>query len=151
MAKSKRKHGRRKRGKGRRKKRSAKRRNTKKLFVKKQFKKAIAQLHRMRPVKQREAIVGASNRFIRDISGFMNRIRKQPHLVKSPHQRILKKHRRKLRKLVNAKTPINAKRAILYQHVGGQLISVLVPIIVALIGAGGSIGGSAVAATMMKN
>ena len=153
MAKSKRKHGPKRRRK-RQWKSPVKRRNTKKLSVKKQFKKAIAHLRQMKPAKQRAAVVGASNMFIRDVSSFMKRLRNKPHLVKPAHQKVLKRHKQKLKKLVNAKTPIYKKRLILYQHggqIGGQFISILLPIILAAIGAGGTIGGSAVAATIMKN
>ena len=146
MSKSKKKHGGKKRGK-----RHLKKRSIKKLFVKKQFKSAMTQLRRMSPAKQKAAMVGASDKFIKDISQFVKRIRKKPHLVKPSHQKLLKRYKHKLRSLVHAKTPVNKKRLILYQHVGGQLIAVLVPIICAIVGAGGTIGGSAVAAKIMKN
>ena len=151
MAKSKRKYGRKKsRGrKGRRKKRSGgKKRQTRKVAVKRQFKQALARLRRMTPVKQREAILGSSSRFINDITNFMKKIRHKAHLVKPSHRRILKRHKKKLQKLVHPKTTVRRKRLILSQK--GGFISILLPIIVALIGAGGSIGAGAVGAAIMK-
>ena len=149
MAKSKRKYGRKKRGKGRRKRRSGgKKRLTRKIHVKKQFKQALARLRRMTPVKQREAVWGASNVFVNDVVNFMKKIRHKGHLVKPSHRKILKRHRLKLRKLVHPKTSMHRKRMILSQK--GGFLSILLPIIVALIGAGGGIGAAAVSAKIMK-
>lgn len=133
--------------KGGRKRRS-KKRYGKKMQIKRQFKNAISRLHRMRPVKQRAAVVGASDKFIRDVSSFLSRIRKKGHLVKPSHRRILKKHKKKLRKLVHAKTPMHMKRLILSQK--GGIIPALIPIIVALIGAGGSVAAGATSAAILR-
>lgn len=119
-----------------------------KIPVKQKFAKAIVTLRRMKPTKQRTAVIAASNEFIRDISGFLNKIRRSPHLVKASHRRILKKHQKKLQKLVHAKTPIATKRLILSQK--GGIIPFLIPVIVALLGAGGSIAGAATSAAILK-
>ena len=125
------------------------RRYSKKVKVKKQFKNAMTRLRRMTPLKQRTAVVGASNQFIRDVSGFLSKIRKKGHLLKPSHRNILKRHKKKLRKLVNAKTPIHMKRLILSQK--GGIAPLLIPIIVAAIGAGGGVAASATHAAIMKN
>ena len=116
--------------------------------VKKKFATAMSQLKRMKPAKQRSSVVGASNEFIRDVSNFMTRVRKQPHLVKASHRNILKRHSEKLRKLVHAKTSMNNKRLILSQK--GGIIPALIPVICALIGAGGGIAGAATSAAIIK-
>lgn len=131
-----------------RRRKYGKKRNSKKLQVKKQFKDAMARLHRMIAVKQRAAVVGASDKFIRDVTSFMLKIRKKGHLIKPSHRNILKRNRIKLRKLVNATTPVSMKRLILSQK--GGIIPALIPIIVALIGAGGGIAASATGAAVMR-
>ena len=118
------------------------------IRVKQKFAKAMSQLKRMKAAKQRSSVVGSSNEFIRDVSNFMSRVRKQPHLVKASHRNILKRHSKKLRKLVHAKTPINSKRLILSQK--GGIIPALIPVICALIGAGGGIAGAATSAAIIK-
>lgn len=133
------------------KKRVVKKKNRKsvpKIFVKQKFVNAMKRLKQMKAKKQRSAILGASNEFIRDVSGFMNKLRKQPHFVKSKHRNVLNKHRLKLRKLIHAKTPLEDKRLILSQT--GGIIPALVPIICALIGAGGGIAGAATSAAIVK-
>ena len=121
----------------------------KKLKVKKQFKDAMTRLRRMTPLKQRASVVGASNQFIRDLSSFLSKIRNAGHLLKASHRNTLRKHKKKLRKLVNAKTPIHMKRLILSQR--GGIAPFLIPIIVAAIGAGGSIGAAATHAAIAKS
>lgn len=135
----------------RRKKRQPKkgRRNGKKIPVKKKFAQAISRLQRMKAKNQRSAVVGASNEFIRDVSGFMNKMRRRPDLVKTSHRKILKRHGKKLQSLVHAKTPLNRKRLILVQK--GGIFPALIPIIVALIGAGGGIGAAATSAAIIRS
>ena len=123
-------------------------RKGKKIIVKKKFMRAITQLRRMKPKRQRSSVVGASNEFIRDVSGIMNKMRHRPDLVKSSHRKILKRHSKKLRSLIHAKTPINKKRLILVQR--GGIFPALIPVIVALIGAAGGIGGAATSAAILK-
>ena len=120
----------------------------KKLKVKKQFKDAITRLRRMTPVKQRASVVGSSNQFIRDVSSFLSKIRNAGHLLKASHRNTLRRHKKKLRKLVSANTPIHMKRLILSQK--GGIAPFLIPIIVAAIGAGGSIGAAATHAAITK-
>ncbi len=120
-----------------------------KIKVNRKFLNAVSRLKRMKPLKQRAAAVGASNAFIRDVSGFFKRIRKQGHLVRPSHRKILRRHRKKLQKLVQAKTPINTKRLILSQK--GGILPALIPIIVALIGAGGTVAGAATTAAILKH
>ena len=125
-------------------------RKSRKVKVKQRFRNAIKQLHRMNPVKQRVKVVGASNAFIRDVTGFLKKIRNKGHLVTKPaHHRVLKKHRQKLKKLVNPKTSLDMKRMILSQK--GGIVPALIPIFVALIGAGGGIAASATHAAVMKS
>ena len=114
----------------------------------------MQKLNRMSPAKRRLATIGASNVFIRDVSNAVKKIRTRPHLVKgAKHRQVLKKHRNKLRRLVNPRVSINKKRRILTQ-VGG-IVPLLIPVIVAAIGAAGTtaagIGGAAVHAAISKS
>ena len=84
-----------------------------KILVKRKFVNAMKKLKGMKASKQRTAVLGASTEFIRDVSGLMSKLRKQPQLVNTSQRKVLKTHRSKLRKLIHAKTPINNKRLIL--------------------------------------
>ena len=123
-----------------------------KLFSSK-FRRATLKLNRMSAEKRRVAALTASNSFIRDVSNAMAKLRTRPHLVKGSHKKILKRHRKKLQALVNPKVSIVRKRLILNQK--GGIISALIPIIVAAIGATGTaaagIGGAAVHAAISKS
>ena len=123
-----------------------------KLFSSK-FKQAALKLNGMSAERRRLATVSASNSFIRDVSSAMSKLRKRPHLVKSAHQKVLRKHRKKLQQLVNPKVSIAKKRLILTQK--GGIIPALIPVIVAAIGALGTatagIGGAAVHAAISKS
>ena len=132
-----------------RKPKKSKKAHGKRPQFKNKFKKAVFRLHRMTPLTQRTKVVGASDEFIRDISGFMSKIRKRPDLVKASHRKTLQKHKTALKKLIHAKTPIGAKRLILSQK--GGIIPALIPIIAAIIGTTGSVGASAVHAAIVKS
>ena len=118
------------------------------MKVKGKFKDAISRLKRMNPINQRNAALASSDEFIRDISGLFSKVRGRPDLLKAQHRNVLKRHRLKLKKLVHAKTPVSTKRLILAQK--GGILPLLVPIITALIGAGGAIGGAATHAAISK-
>ena len=121
------------------------------LTVPKQFKRAMFRLRGMNPLRQKNIISGASNRFIKDLSNTMKKLRTLPHLVNSRYKQILKRNKQKLRKLISVKTPIQKKRKILSQKGGAIVSSILVPIICAAIAAGGGITGSAVHAKVLKS
>ena len=116
------------------------------LQVKTKFKRAVMSLRRMKANNQRQAVAGASNAFIKDVSSVMNRIRNNPHTVSAKHKKVIKRHRKLLRKLVNKNTSIAAKRKILLQK--GGIVPFLIPIICASIGAAGSVAGAAVASAV---
>ena len=132
-----------------RRSKKSKKAHGKRLQYKNKFKKAVFRLHRMTPLTQRSKVVGASDEFIRDVSGFMSKIRKRPELVKASHRKTLQKHKKVLKKLIHAKTPIATKRLILSQK--GGIIPALIPIIAAIVGAAGSIGASAAHAAILKH
>ena len=118
--------------------------------VNKRFHEAIKRLHRMNPKRRNTVIAGSSNEFIRDFSNAMQKIRKQPHLVAAKHKKKLQRHKRKLRQLVNSRTPIHVKRRLITQKGGFIFSTILVPLIAAAIGAAGTVAGSAVGAAVMK-
>lgn len=121
----------------------------KKLKVKRKFANAMLRMRKMKRAKQRTLVEGASNEFIRDVSGFIKRVRHRPDLVKGSHRKVLRRHKKKLQRLIHAKTPIKKKRRILLQK--GGIIPALIPIICAIIGAGGAVGAGAASAAIMKN
>lgn len=132
--------------------RKYKRKTTRKgsrIRVKRKFNNAMRRLHRLKGAQQRVLVKGASNEFIRDVSGFLKKIRGKSHLVKSArHRNTLKRHRKKLQKLVHAKTPLDKKRKILLQR--GGIAPLLIPIIVAIIGAGGGVASAATHAAISR-
>ena len=119
-----------------------------KLLVNHKFYHAIKKLKRLKAKQQRATVSGASNDFINDITKTLKRMRSQPSMVTDKHRKILKKHRNKLRRLVHAKTTMKVKRRILMQK--GGFISILVPIISAIIAAAGGIGAAATSAAIIK-
>lgn len=131
------------------KKRNGKRGKSGKLLVNLKFYHAIKKLRRLKAKQQRATVNGASNEFINDITKTLKRMRSQPTMVSDKHRKILKKHRTKLRRLVHAKTGMKIKRRILMQR--GGFISILVPIISAIIAAAGGIGAAATSAAIIKN
>ena len=120
----------------------------KKIPIKKHFALAMKKLRKLNASGQRAAVVGSSNAFIKDVTRFFKNIRKKPALVKAAHRKVLRKHSKSLRKLIHAKTPVHEKRLILVQK--GGIFPALVPIIIALIGAGGTVAGAATTAAIMK-
>jgi hypothetical protein len=130
-------------------KKVVKRKHAQKIAVKEKFLNAMKRLKSMKKGKQSATVLTASNEFIRDVSGFMSKIRKRGQLVNSKHRKVLSKHAKNLRKLIHAKTPVESKRLILSQR--GGILPALIPIICALIGAGGGIAGAATSAAIIKN
>ena len=126
-----------------------KRRRSGKLLVKQKFYSAIKKLHRLKANQQRAAVSGASKEFLDDISKTLRRLKTVPHILSAKHKNTLKRHRQKLRRLVHAKTPTNTKRRILMQK--GGFISILVPILSAIIAAAGGIGAAATSAAIIKS
>lgn len=123
--------------------------NKNRIPVKSKFRKAVSNLKRLSARKQREAIGSSSNEFIRDMSSFLTRIRKKPQLVNAKQRKVLQRHRTKLRKIINKRTPMSEKRRLLTQK--GGIAPLLIPIITAIIGAAGGIGASAAGAAIMKS
>ena len=119
------------------------------LNVKKKFANAMFRMRKMKRGRQRTLVQGASNEFIRDVSSFLTRVRRRPDLVKGSHRKVLRRHKKKLQRLIHAKTPIKKKRQILIQK--GGIIPALIPIICAVIGAGGAVGAGAASAAIMKS
>ena len=103
----------------------------------------------MKRASQKILTQGASKEFIRDVSNFLKRVRQRPDLVKGSHRKTLQRHRKKLRRLIHANTPIEKKRQILLQK--GGIIPALIPIICAVIGACGAVGAGAASAAIMKS
>ena len=129
------------------------RRNVKndKIIVKRKLFNALHSLRRMKTKDQRLRTRMASSEFIKDIANVMRRIRTRPELVKSTrHRKVLTKHKKLLQKIVSKKSSPEQQRKLLLQKRGG-FIQFLIPILCAVIGAGGSIGAAAVGAKVMKS
>ena len=96
-----------------------------------------------------KVVAGASNEFIRDISKHISKLRNKPHLVKnSKHRKTLKKHQKKLRRLINSKVGVKSKRTILFMK--GGIFPLLIPIISAAIGAAGSVAAAGTSAAILR-
>lgn len=134
------------------------------IHKKQKFTNAIRHLKKMSPKRQREIVWKSSNKFIKDFSDVLSKLRNHPEMVSAKHRKQLSQHQDKLRKLVNKKTPIAQKRAILAQdgtHAKrsmslkssgqkGGVFPLLIPVITALIGAGGAIAAGATTAAVAK-
>lgn len=122
--------------------------------TKAKFAGAMRRLKGMTKAKQKAAIHGASNEFIRDMTSYLKKLKKRPDLIKNAtHRKLVRKHRKKLQKFIHANTTIHQKRNILTQKGGqvGGFITALVAIICAAIGAAGSIGAAATSAAISKS
>ena len=119
-----------------------------KIRIKSKFADAVKRLKRMSQSRQKSSILRASDEFIRDMCSFIQQLKHRPDLVKSSHRKTLKRHRKKLRKLIHAKTPILEKRVMLTQR--GGFFPFLIPIIVASITGAASIGAAATSAAIIK-
>ena len=139
----------RKNGKGKRKTFRKNGQSKRKILVKRKFFNAVQALRKMKPKEQRKRTQNASKEFIDDITTFLKRLRRMPHLVKNRHRKVLKKLGKSLRKLVNKGTSVESRRKILLQR--GGIIPFLIPIICASIGAAGAVGASAAGAAIMKS
>lgn len=125
-------------------KRKVKRRtSTKRRRVRRTQKRGTKFLHTLRRLKalnasQRQQAMGiANNKFIRDFSKAVKKLRSQKNMSPSLRKR-LKKHTSELRKLAGNKTALNTKRQILSQR-GGFL-----PLLLAALPAVGSIIGGVI-------
>ena len=116
--------------------------------VKSKFKRAIRQLMKMDKGRQRQVVRSANNEFIKDFASTVGKLRYKPQLVSEQNARKLQRHRRKLRVLADSRASIKRKRRVLNQT--GGIAPFLIPIIAAGIGAGGSIGASAVHAAISR-
>lgn len=120
------------------------------IQVKKKFRHAMLKMRRMSRQQQRKIVTGSSTEFIKDMSKFLSKLRTKAYLVKSSkHRRQLKRHKHKLRHLVNPSIPIEKKRKILLMK--GGIAPFLIPIICASITAAGGVGAAATSAAIMKS
>ena len=124
--------------------------NSANVKIKDKFKKAMFKLRRFKRQNQRLTVARASREFINDISQYLKKIQTRPHLVKNKkHRQTLKKHRGKLRRLVDPHLSTEKKRQILLMK--GGIVPFLIPIICASIGAAGSVGAAATSAAILKS
>lgn len=129
--------------------------NKHRIPTKPKFVNAMMRLKGMSKAQQKAVLHGASNEFIRDMSSYLQKLKKRPELIKHPaHRKLLKRHRAKLRKLVHAKTSLRQKRAILTQRggqIGGAIAAAIIAIVCASIGAAGTVGAAATSAAILKS
>ena len=96
----------------------------------------MSKLRQLKKKYQRARVSKASDEFIQDVSEFMKKLKSRRDLVKNTaDQKFLRRHSKKLRKLIDTETPIHKKRRILKQR--GGILSALIPIICTCISAGG--------------
>ena len=107
---------------------------------------ALHALKHLPKQRRQQALRNSSPQFIKDLSSAVRKLRVSK--VSPNVQRRLSKHRALLRCLCNSKTSIKKKRQALVQR--GGVLPFLVPIIVASIGAAGSVGAAAAGAALSK-
>ena len=106
----------------------------------------MLKLRRMSKQQQRKVVAGESEEFIKDMSKYISELRHNLHLVKkSKHRRALKRHGKKLHRLINSKPGVKTKSNILLMK--GGIAPILIPIIFASIGKAGTV---AVAGTFLQ-
>lgn len=101
------------------------------------FKSTLLRLRRLSPNNRRQAMCIANNKFIRDFSNEVKKLRRKNDLKPSVKKQ-LKRHALRLRKLASNTTSLTAKRKILSQR-GGFL-----PLLLAALPAVGSILGGVI-------
>lgn len=93
------------------------------------FTHAIQRLKSLKAGEQQQAMNMANNTFIRQFCKHLKKLKR----VKLSHKkkRALRKHKKQLRQLMSARTPISKRRRILTQSGGGVLKSILsaIPIV----------------------
>ena len=119
------------------------------VHVKPKFKKAIRALLQMNKRMQKQMMRSASNKFVKDFSSTVAKLRYRPYLVSQRNRRKLHQHKRKLRILADSRASIKSKRRVLNHQTGG-IFPILIPIIAASIGAAGSVAGAAVHAAIAR-
>ena len=94
------------------------------------FNKVIRGLQKLKPQDRHKAMSAANGKFINQFCSRVRRLR----CAKLPAQKakILKRHSKKIRKLINKKTSLKAKRKMLSQR-GGFLGAILAGLIPALL------------------
>ena len=96
------------------------------------FKIAVQKLKRLKPSQQVQAMKMANNRFIKHMCSEVKKLKYKP--LPAPLQSRVKKNAKRIRKLVNAKTSMRAKRRMLTQQGGGFLPLILAGLAAPLIG-----------------
>lgn len=117
-----------------RKRNSKQRRKRKRGQCKSSFTKALQHLKRMKRGKRSIALASSNDKFIRQ---FCSQVKRLKFAKVSPSLRKrMKKHRKKIHKLISSKTNMKSKRAMLSNQKGGIL-----PLLLAALPALGSIAG----------
>lgn len=122
-----------------------------KVSVSPEFRKAMNELKRMKGGSRRAALVRANDKFVRDLSHVLGKVRNNPPDLSKVNPRLLRRlrlQRKRFQTFVNKKTSIKKKRRIITQK--GGIFPALIPIICAAIGAAGTVGGAAAGAAIAK-
>lgn len=120
------------------------------MRTKARFARAIHTLKKLPPARQRKEISVANDKFIRDLCSVTCKLRNHTSLpLTKKMKQDLKKYAPKLRALTKKRTSVAMKRKVLSTQRGG-IAPFLIPIIVAAIGAGGSVASAATAAAISR-
>lgn len=103
------------------------------------FSNAIQSLRRMKASQRCQAIRLANDKFIRDVVCHVKKLRNKK--VSPKNKKLLKRHAKRLRFIVNPKISLQRKRKVLSQKGGfiGPLLGALLPVVTSV--AGALIGG----------
>ena len=104
-------------------KRKVHRKKTRRTNKRSNFAHALQRLKSLKGNEQQQAMNMANNNFIRQFCSYLKKL-KRMKLTRKKKQ-ALQKHKKQLRQLVNARTPISKRRHILTQSGGGILRSIL--------------------------
>ena len=105
-------------------------RKPRKVKGKNSFHHTVNRLKKLSRGAQVQAMSVANNRFIRD---FVTHVKRLRHQKLSPkQQKVIQRHKLKLRKLVNRRTKLSSKRHLLSQK--GGFLPALIPLIAAAAG-----------------
>ena len=96
------------------------------------FKSAVQKLKRLKPSQQVQAMKMANSRFIKHMCSEVRKLKYKP--LPAPLQSRVRKNAKRIRKFVNTKTSMRAKRRMLTQQGGGFLPLILAGLAAPLIG-----------------
>ena len=110
--------------------------------------KTLKRLSKLPVAQQQRQLRLANHKFIKDLCSATQKVRYAKFNVAPTLRKKLNRHRHHLRTLVSRRTSLQKKRQLLTQR--GGIVPALIPILVAALGATGSIGAAATHAAISR-